>query len=106
MTTEMTTDRLYLLDTEFADDSLPGRSFYCRESITVDALLAAFPDRAAKLDVVRVPFPRPRAEVVAAIGEENQELPALAFAEGGFTNEIEELLQALHTRHGFPERHP
>lgn len=102
----MTTDRLYLLDPEFADESLPGRKFYCRESITVDALLAAFPDRAAAIDVIRVPFPRPRAAVVEAIGADNQELPALAFAEGGFANEIDDILHALHTRHGFPERHP
>ncbi|MFD2134754.1 hypothetical protein ACFSLT_05035 [Novosphingobium resinovorum] len=48
----------------------------------------------------------PRSEVVAVLGKDNQNLPALAFAEGGFVNAIEPLLAALHTRHGFPERHP
>jgi hypothetical protein len=43
---------------------------------------------------------------VEALGEANQSLPALAFAEGGFANDIEAVLAALHTRHGFPERHP
>jgi hypothetical protein len=102
----MTRDALYLLDREFADPALPGRSFYCKDCATVEGLLAAFPDRAARLDVVRVAYPRPRAAVIAAIGEANQNLPALAFAEGGCVNEIEALLAALHTRHGFPERHP
>lgn len=74
--------------------------------MTIEGLLAAFPDRAATLDVIRVAYPRPRAGIVAALGEANQNLPALAFAEGGFVNEIEALLAALHTRHGFPERHP
>jgi hypothetical protein len=43
--------------------------------------------------------------VIEAIGEANQNLPALVW-DGGFANEIEALLAALHTRHGFPERHP
>ncbi|SNS17460.1 Protein of unknown function [Sphingomonas laterariae] len=102
----MTKDRLFLLDSRFSDDALPGRSFYCKDCITVEGLLAAFPDKAANLDVIRIPYPRPRALVVEALGAENQNLPALAFDEGGFVNEIEALLHALHTRHGFPERHP
>ncbi|WP_066794459.1 DUF3088 family protein [Sphingomonas soli] len=99
-------DRLYLLASEFPDAALPGRAFYCKDCITVEGLLAAFPDRAANLEVIRLPYPRPRAEIVALLGEENQNLPCLVFAEGGFANEIEALLAALHTRHGFPERHP
>ena len=102
----MTKDRLFLLQHDFADPELSGRVFYCKDCITVEGLLAAFPDLAAKLEVIHVPHPRPRAEVIAALGEENQNLPALAFSEGGFVNEIEALLRALHTRHGFPERHP
>ncbi|HEX8300432.1 DUF3088 family protein [Sphingomonas sp.] len=99
-------DRLYLLDPEFADPALPGKVFYCKDCATVEGLLAAFPERAATLDVVRVAFPRPRTPVIEAIGEGNQNLPCLVLAEGGFVNEIEALLAVLHTRHGFPERHP
>lgn len=99
-------DRLFVLETDATDPAHPGRRFYCKDCITVEGLLAAFPDRAAGIELVRVPWPRPRAAVVDAIGEANQNLPALAFAEGGFVNEIEALLAALHTRHGFPERHP
>jgi hypothetical protein len=100
-------DRLFLLENDFVDPALGGtRHFYCKDCVTVEGLLAAFPDRAGDIDVIRVAWPRPRAEVVAALGEDNQNCPALAFAEGGFVNEIEPLLAALHTRHGFPERHP
>jgi len=102
----MSRDTLFLLEHEFADPALGGeRVFYCKDCLTIEGLLATFPERAAKLDVVRVPWPRPRAAVVAAIGEANQNLPALVW-EGGFANEIEALLRALHERHGFPERHP
>ncbi len=99
-------DRLFLLEQRFVDPAIPGCDFYCKDCITIDGLLAAFPAQATNLDVVRVAHPRPRHDVIAALGEENQNLPALAFAEGGYVNEIEELLRALHTRHGFPERHP
>jgi hypothetical protein len=102
----MSRDTLFLLETEFADAALPGRDFYCKDCITIEGLLAAFPERAANLDVIRVAYPRPRAAVVAAIGGANQNLPALVFAEGGFVNEVEALLEALHQRHDFPERHP
>jgi hypothetical protein len=101
----MMRDRLFLLESEFDDPALPGRKFYCRDCITIEGLLAAFPERAANIDVIRVPYPRPRAAVIEAIGEANQNLPALVW-DGGFANEIEALLAALHARHGFPERHP
>lgn len=98
-------DRLFLLESQFADPALPARAFYCRDCITIEGLLAAFPERAANIEVIRVAYPRPRAAVIEAIGEANQNLPALVW-DGGFANEIEALLAALHTRHGFPERHP
>ena len=101
-----TRDRLFLLDPEFADPALPDRAFYCKDCMIVEGLLAAFPERASKLEVIRAPYPRPRAAVIEAIGEADQNLPALIFAEGGHVNEIEALLAALHIRHGFPERHP
>lgn len=102
----MTRDRLFLLEHDFADPELGGRSFYCKDCMTVEGILAAFPDLAESIEVTRVPWPRPRAAVIEAIGAENQNLPALVLAEGGFINDIEALLAALHTRHGFPERHP
>ena len=99
-------DRLFLLEPEYADPDYPGASYYCRDCIIVEGLLAAFPERAEGLEIVRVPWPKPRAVVVEACGEENQNLPALAFHDGGFTNEIGPLLKALHTRHQFPKEHP
>jgi hypothetical protein len=98
-------DSLFLLESEFSDPARPGCTFYCKDCVTIEGLLAAFPDRARNLDVIRVAFPRPRTAVIEAIGVENQNLPALVW-DGGFANDIESLLSALHQRHGFPERHP
>lgn len=99
----MSRDTLFLLEPDWADPALGGeRHFYCKECM--------IPDRVANIDVVRVAWPRPRGFVVAAIGEANQNLPALVWPKEdgsfGFANEIEALLAALAERHGFPERHP
>lgn len=99
-------DRLFILDREFDDPAFPGSAFYCRDCILIEGLLAMFPDRTTNLEVIRVPWPRPRPLVVDTIGEANQNLPALVFSDGGFVNEIKLLLETLHTRHGFPEPHP
>lgn len=64
-------DRLYLLDPVFADPALAGRQFYCRDCVTVDGLLALFPDRCGAIDVIRIPYPRPRVAVIEAIGVAN-----------------------------------
>ena len=112
-------DHLFLLDPLFADPALPGRSFYCRDCITVDGLLAAFPDKGQTLDIIRLPYPRPRPAVIALLGKANQNLPVLVLAEDApdeladgeydgvrFVGDLKRLLHALHVRHGFPEAHP
>ncbi|MEH3041502.1 MAG: DUF3088 domain-containing protein [Sphingomonas paucimobilis] len=112
-------DRLYLLDPSFSDPAYPDRTFYCRDCITIDGLLARFPEKATMLEVVRIPYPRPRADVIALAGEAHQNLPLLvlapnadpALADGRhdgtyFVSDLKALLHALHVRHGFPEAHP
>lgn len=112
-------DTLFILDPSFDDPALPGRRFHCRDCTTVDGLLAGFPDIAARLDVIRIAYPRPRQQVIDAIGEANQNLPVLVLADdadpsladgehGGtrFVAGLTNLLHALHARHGFPEAHP
>lgn len=112
-------DTLYLLDNEFLDTELPGRQFYCRDCMLLNGLLSAFPERTQQLNVVRVAHARPRNVLIDAVGEDNQWLPALVFAEDApsslatgehrgvrFVNELPALLSALHVRHGFPEAHP
>ena len=115
----MMRDRVFLLDPLFDDPALPGQNFYCRDCITVDGLLANFPDQAATLEVIRIAFRRPRNAVIAAIGAANQNLPVLVLADDApgeladgehqgtrFVGDFKRLLHALHVRHGFPEAHP
>jgi hypothetical protein len=115
----MTRDRLFLLRPGFEDPAYPGQRFYCWHCALIEGVLASFPQLAAKLDVERIPGPRPRREVVALLGEENQSLPLLVLADGAisphqtgnhrgraFIADKDAILSALSERHGFPDPHP
>ncbi|APE27253.1 DUF3088 family protein [Aurantiacibacter gangjinensis] len=97
----MAKDTLFILERSYTDDD---GEYFCRDCVEVDGLLALFPELGARLNVIRVPWTKPRVPVVEALGEDNQNCPALAFPEGGFVNTQDALLAALHERHGFPIR--
>ncbi|MEY9179924.1 hypothetical protein ABIG06_001843 [Bradyrhizobium sp. USDA 326] len=115
----MTRDRLFLLRPGFEDPTFPGRRFYCWHCALIEGVLASFPALAEKLDVERIPWPRPRQAVIALVGEENQSLPLLVLATGAtsphqtgsdhgraFIADKDAILAALSERHGFPDPHP
>ncbi|WP_210493738.1 DUF3088 domain-containing protein [Microvirga antarctica] len=112
-------DRLFVLTPGFADPAFPGRRFYCWHCALLEGVLASFPHLAARLEVVRVAWPRPRADVIALVGESHQSLPLLVLGtetlpdvpaeQNGsvrFVADKDAILRALTIRHGFPEPHP
>jgi len=112
-------DILFLLKPGFSDPALPGQDFYCWHCALMEGVLASFPGHRPDLDVRRIAFPRPRADVVALIGEANQSLPVLVLADDApanlpasshqgrrFVNTPMEILDILHRRHGYPPAHP
>lgn len=112
----MAKDTLFLIAPGFEDPKHPGVRFVCPYCNQVEGLLASFPDLAARLDVRRVGFARPREAVIAAVGEENQGLPLLVFAgdapedaarhgETRFVQDTKRILELLSERHGFPRLH-
>lgn len=115
----MNRDKLIILKPGFTDPAYPGQTFYCWHCALMEGVLASFPDLAARLDVERIAWPRPRREVIALVGEENQSLPLLVLAEGetsphqtgihrgrAFISDKDKILAALSERHGFPAPHP
>lgn len=85
----------------------------------MEGVLASFPDRLAGLDVQRIAWPRPRPEIVALLGEENQSLPVLVLADDApddlatgrfgalrFVNDKDAILHTLSVRYGIPVPHP
>ncbi|MER8472301.1 DUF3088 domain-containing protein [Mesorhizobium sp. M1328] len=112
----MARDTLFLIQPGFSDPKHPGRTFVCPFCNQVEGLLAAFPDLAARLDVERVPFARPRSKVIDALGEWHQSLPVLVIgsnpptglptAKGkAFSDDTRRILALLAERHGFPHLH-
>jgi hypothetical protein len=71
----MPRNKLLLLKPGFMDQALGP--YYCPACATIEGLLGFYPQLRDVLDVRYLDFPRPRAEVIAEIGTENQGLPAL-----------------------------
>ena len=55
--------------------------YYCPHSAAIEGILKYLPEIEKEVDVKRIDFQRPREEVIALIGEENQGSPVLVLAE-------------------------
>jgi len=71
-------DQLYLLRPGFFHASLGP--LYCGDSLPVEGMLSFFPQLRTLLDVHYLEFPRPRAALVSALGEQFQGIPVLILA--------------------------
>ena len=114
----MSGDRLFLLSPGFQDPDHPGRFFVCPHCNAIEGLLGSFPGLATQIEVHRLAFERPRAEIVALLGEQHQSLPVLVFDDSKpvpdaakvanskrFIDEPARILQYLAERYGFPHLH-
>jgi len=113
-------DRLYLLPAGFEDPALDsgGRGWVCSACAMVEGFLGDFPQVRDQLDVAYLNFPRPRAELVEAIGEDHQSLPVLILAEPAegdsilaadgvsFISDEKAILRWLAARYGVAGPHP
>lgn len=68
-------DILFLLAPDFVDPAHPGVRFYCEHCAQMEGVLSYYPQVARELEVRRIPWPRPRAQVVELVGDTNQWLP-------------------------------
>ena len=118
-TTDLQKPLLFLLSPNFADAAYPEQRFFCRHSALIEGVIASFPARAGSLDIRRLDFKRPRAEVVALVGEANQALPVLILPSGEtsaqasgdvggrqFVAGAEPIIAALVDRQFIPPPHP
>jgi hypothetical protein len=71
-------DQLYLLRPGFMNAGMGP--LYCSDSAPVEGVLSFFPRLRDLIDVHYLEFPRPRAPLVKALGEQNQSLPVLIIA--------------------------
>lgn len=71
-------DTLFLIRAPFED---MGAKWFCNDCATMEGVLLANPQWGRAIDVRRLPFPKPRHEIIALIGEENQSMPVLVIAD-------------------------
>jgi len=112
----MAKDQIFLIAPGFTDPKRDDGPFFCPFCNQIEGFLASFPELAAKVEVTRLPFPRPRQPVIDLIGEDYQGLPVLVL--GGdpppdaktsnghhFIDDTRRILELLAERHGFPKVH-
>lgn len=112
-------DTLILIKPDFLDPAFPDTRFYCWHCALLEGVLVSFPALLTRLNIVRIEWPKPRQEVIQLIGEENQSLPVLVFADDAseqagarysrgrkFVAGKDDILKALSSRHSIPAPHP
>ena len=70
-------DQLFLLRPDW---SAEGRPWFCPACATVEGFLGYYPTVRDQIEVVYVPYERPRQTIVALLGEANQNAPTLVLA--------------------------
>ena len=75
----MTRDTLFLLPPGFADDN---RREYCPECAEIWGVLSYYPAIQQSIEMIYQPIVKPRADLVALLGDKNQNCPTLVLAEG------------------------
>ncbi|MEQ1858451.1 MAG: DUF3088 family protein [Chthoniobacteraceae bacterium] len=68
-------DTLFLLTPGFLDGD--GAPYYCPYCTIFEGLLSLYPNLTSQIDVKRVAFAKPRADLLALLGAEHQSCPAL-----------------------------
>ena len=72
--------KLFLLSPGFTDG---GRGpYFCPDTAYIEGFLSYIPELAAVLDIRRIPFEKPRMEVIEMLGKPNQSCPVYVFPEG------------------------
>lgn len=70
----MNQDRLYLIKPHFFDQ---GKTYYCPGCAEMVGLLEFYPALRPRIEIRWVDFARPRTELAALLGQENQSCPVL-----------------------------
>lgn len=71
-------DRLFLLKPDFSD---AGFKQFCSECAMVEGMLSFYPQIRDNLDIKYIHFTRPRPDIVAELGPENQSAPVIVLAD-------------------------
>ncbi|MFD2205539.1 DUF3088 family protein [Kiloniella antarctica] len=100
---------LFVLKMPFDDNSVPSTdntSWFCSHCALIEGALAVNPDWNKHIEVRRIPFTKPREQIIELLGEENQWLPVLIINKTiTFTDPIE-ITSYLAKTYGGAAPHP
>lgn len=96
-------DQLYLLRPGFMNAGVGP--LYCSDSAPVEGVLSFFPNLRKLIDVHYIAFPRPRAILVEALGEEYQAVPVLIMAPGRTLRKEMPEVKSVHGRSFLNDQH-
>jgi hypothetical protein len=103
----MAKDVLFLLAAPFEDAALEqGALWFCSHCAMLEGALLANPHWAEAIEIRRIAFAKPRQEVIALLGEENQRLPVLAREQGEPLHDPTAIAEDLARRFGGARPHP
>ncbi|WP_419904679.1 DUF3088 family protein [Kiloniella sp.] len=100
---------LFILHMPFEDNNVEGSNnttWFCSHCALIEGALAANPGWKDYIDIRRIPFPRPRAELVDILGEDNQWVPVLIFDQGKTLTDPIEITTYLAGTYGGAAPHP
>lgn len=113
---------LFLLKNSFLDPKAGQQEFYCPFCVSIEGMLAVFPQLRDELDIRYVDFAKPRGDLPKFVGDKNQSCPQLVLCDGdddvSGAWSVEALNGArrikdttaiqdyLSQRFGLPHRHP
>jgi hypothetical protein len=89
-------DQLFLLPAAFPDPAVGPGSFHCIECARIEGLLSYQPALRAQIDVHYISHARPRAALVALLGEAYQNCPTLVAASGRPASKLLEQSSVTH----------
>lgn len=96
--------KLFILKMPFEDG--PGKMWICSHCTLIEGALSVNPHWETLVDVRRIDFPRPRAEVVELLGENSQWLPVLVFENKETIIKPVEIVNYLANKFGGAAVHP
>lgn len=115
-------DRLFLLLPAFEDPAAGPGLFHCPYCARVSGVLSYAPHVHERIDVQEVDFPRPRAAIVALVGDAHQSCPLLVLGDAAdplppgaqrssatgraFIADTARIIDYLADYHGAPRPHP
>ncbi|RED51225.1 DUF3088 family protein [Aestuariispira insulae] len=73
----MSKPQLFILEMPFIDPAMGDSQWFCADCALIEGALTLNPHWQDGITVKRIPFEKPRREVVDLLGEDNQWLPVL-----------------------------